>query len=92
MELSKTRFLFDGERIQSELTLFENQLEDNSIVEVFEELVGGKGPSEDQIRQMIDNCESDSSEEIEASESDSSEEVKATENLHPHAFDSEGYK
>ena len=92
LELSKTRFLFDGERIRSELTLFENQLEDNSIVEVFEELVGGKGPGEDQIRQMIDNCESDSSEEIEASESDSSEEVKATENLHPHAFDSEDYK
>ena len=81
LEPSKTRFLLDGERIQSELTLNENQISDNSTVEVFEELIGGKGPSADQIRQMLDDYESDNSETDEA-----------TENSHPYACDSDDYK
>ena len=81
LELSKTRFLLDGERIQSELTLNENQIADNSTVEVFEELIGGKGPSEDQIRDMLDNYKSDGSDSDEAAE-----------NSDPYACDSDDYK
>ena len=60
--LSNTRFLCNGERLQNNLTFFENDIEDQAVIEAVFEMVGGKGPSEDDILKMLDEVDSDSSE------------------------------
>ena len=64
-KLSETRFLLDGNRIQDDLTLFENEIEHHSAINVFQEMSGGKGQDDKEIRQMLDECDSptDDSEE-----------------------------
>ena len=63
-----TRFLQDGDRVQENLTLEENGIQDNAIIEVFSEMLGGKGPSSPAIRQMLDEIDSVTDEDDEANE------------------------
>ena len=67
-ELSKIRFLLDGDHLQHSLTLIENDVQDGCVIEAFEELVGGKGPSESEVREMIDACDSNPEDEVESEE------------------------
>ena len=66
--MSQTRFLLDGDRVQEDLTLFQNGVPNNAVIEVFSEMIGGKGPSDDAIREMLEDCQSDSDQENEADE------------------------
>ena len=69
---NKTRFLFDGERLQDDLSLIENQVGNNEVIDAFHELVGGKGPDdkekekEKEILKMLDDCSSDPDESEES--------------------------
>ena len=78
---SETRFLLDGVRVQNDLTLYENNICNNAIIEVFKELKGGKGPSEDEILQMLEDFDTDSDDTDETDH-----------NPHPHSCDSDDYK
>ena len=67
---SKTRFILDGERLRDDLTLIENEVSNMSVIDAFEEMIGGKGPDDEEkkILQMLEQCDSESET---ASESDS---------------------
>ena len=64
------RFILDGERLQNGLTLSENALYCNAIVDVFEELRGGKGgnPSDEAIRNMLDKYDSEADNDDDATD------------------------
>ena len=66
-KLIKTRFILNGERLQNDLTFKENEVQNHSVIDVMFEMVGGKGPTELEIRKML---------EEEASEDDESEEIE----------------
>ena len=75
LKQSETRFLLDGNRVQDDLTLFENEIEHHSAIVVFQEMCGGKGPDDQmkKILEMLDECESgtdDSDEDDDESSSD----------------------
>ena len=63
-----TRFLLDGDRVQENLTLGENEIPDNAVIEVFSEMLGGKGPGSPAIRQMLDEYDSVTDDEHEPGE------------------------
>jgi hypothetical protein len=72
---SDLRFFQDGSRIQLNLSLAENGLQNENVIDVYHEMTGGRGPNDEKILEMLDNYESeeddmdDSSEET-ATESD----------------------
>ena len=71
LKQSEIRFMLDGNRLHDNLTLFENEIQDHSALEAFQEMLGGKGPDEHEakIRQMLDNCDSDTQDDSEDDES-----------------------
>ena len=64
--LSRTRFLHDGDRLQNDMTIDENNIEEHAHIDVVFEMVGGKGPTEGQIRKMLEEMDSESEDEFEA--------------------------
>ena len=44
---SSTRFILDGDRLQDDLILEENGIKNDTVIDAFEEMVGGKGPDDD---------------------------------------------
>ena len=73
---SKTRFILDGERVPNGLTLFENQVQNHDVLEAFQEMSGGKGPDEDAILKMLEECDSDPEDEEESVEMETSSDVR----------------
>ena len=71
--LNSTRFIFNGERLQNKLTFLENEIKNNALIEVCFEMVGGKGPSADEIRKMLDEAKSDESEKSDWDEIETTE-------------------
>ena len=62
--LSRTRFLHDGDRLQNDMTIDENNIEEHAHIDVVFEMVGGKGPTEGQIRKMLEEMDSESEDEF----------------------------
>ena len=52
-KLIKTRFILNGERLQNDLTFKENEVQNHSVIDVMFEMVGGKGPTELEIRKFL---------------------------------------
>ena len=52
-DLSKTRFLFNGDRLENDKTFSENEVDNHALIDVMFEMVGGKGPTEDEMRMRI---------------------------------------
>ena len=75
---SKTRFILDGERLRNDLTLTENEVSNMSVIDAFEEMIGGKGPDDDaqKILQMLEQCDSESESESDSCDVSDSDEVK----------------
>ena len=85
--LDELRFLLDGTRIQIHLTLAEKYIQDNDVIEIVQEMSGGKGPSDENILKMLENCKSDSEDSEEDSDADQFEKSKegaerADQNIH----------
>jgi hypothetical protein len=57
--LSETRFILDGDRLQNDLTLLENEIQNHDVIEAFQQVFGGKGPTDSEILQMLEECNSD---------------------------------
>ena len=57
---SKIRCLLDGEHLQDDLTCHENGIQDQDEIDLFHEMIGGSGrdKQEENIRRMLDACES----------------------------------
>lgn len=76
---SKTRFILEGDRIRDDLTLLENEVSNMSVIQAFEEMLGGKGPDAKREReakkilQMLDQCDSDSNDKSDSDSGDQSE-------------------
>ena len=60
--LNKTRFILDGDSLQNDLTLLENEVNNHAVLDAFKEVFGGKGPTDGEIRQMLEECDSDTEE------------------------------
>ena len=73
--LHKTRFFLDGDRVQNDLTLLENKVNDQDVLDAFQEVFGGKGPTDGKIRQMLEECDSDTEEVPESDENDNNTDV-----------------
>ena len=56
---SSLRFFQDGSRIQMNLSLAENGLQNDAVIDVYHVMTGGKGPNDEKILEMLDNCESE---------------------------------
>ena len=69
----KTRFLLNGSRIQNNKTFSENDIENHAQIDVMFEMVGGKGPSEAEIREMLEK--EDTGSEDESDELDESSDI-----------------
>ena len=69
---SKTRFLVNGDRLQNNKTFLENGLDNNALIDVMFEMVGGKGPTEDDILRMLEEPDQETGDEVE--ETDNSNE------------------
>ena len=63
--LSQTRFLIDGDRLQNDMTFIENDVENHALVDIVFEMVGGKGPTDGEIRKMLEEAVSESEDEVE---------------------------
>ena len=57
--LNETRFTLDGDRLKNDLTLFENDVRNHDVLDAFQQVFGGKGPTDSEIRQMLEECNSD---------------------------------
>jgi hypothetical protein len=57
--LNKTRFILDGDRLQNDLTLLENEVHNHAVLDAFQEVFGGKGPTDKEILQMLEECDAD---------------------------------
>ena len=66
--LHELRFLLDGTRVQNHLTLAENGLQDKDVIEIVQEMYGGKGPNNENILEMLENCKSESEDSEEDSD------------------------
>ena len=53
--LDKTRFILDGDRLQNDLTLLENEVHDKAVLDAFLEVSGGKGPTDMEILKMLED-------------------------------------
>ena len=73
---SKIRCLLDGEHLQDDLTCHENGIQDQDEIDLFHEMIGGSGrdEQEENIRRMLDACES-------SEESEDSEDTECQENF-----------
>ena len=49
-----------------DLSLLENQVGNNEVIDAFHELIGGKGPNDEEILEMLDDCNSDPDESDES--------------------------
>ena len=78
-QMKKTRFLLDGDRLQDDLTLSENEVQNHAVIDTFQEMFAGKGPNEDDILRMLEECDSDPDDENVSDNSDVS-----TDNLDVH--------
>ena len=57
--LNKTRFILDGDRLRNDLTLLENEVHNHAVLDAFQEVFGGKGPTDKEILQMLEECDAD---------------------------------
>ena len=86
LDKQETRFTLDGERLQDDLTLKENNIKNGTVIDAFKEMFGGKGPDNDQILKMLEQCDSDTSqtsdtEEVEESSNQKHPDLKFYEEL-----------
>ena len=82
---SETRFTLDGDRLQDNLTIEENDITNGTVIDAFKEMFGGMGPeekkreeNEKKILQMLEQYDSDSDET-----SDNEEVEESPEKNHP---------
>ena len=70
----ETRFTLDGDRLQDDLTLEENDIKNGTVIDAFKEMFGGKGPDDDnkKILEMLEQCDSDTSDTSDNEEVDDS--------------------
>ena len=65
--MSNTRFLLNGDRLQNDKTFLENDVDNLALIDVMFEQVGGKGPSheeeEEKIRKMLEANDSETDDE-----------------------------
>ena len=57
--LNKTRFILDGDSLQNDLTLLENEVNNHAVLDAFQEVFGEKGHTDGEIRQMLEEYDSD---------------------------------
>ena len=58
----ETRFTLDGDRLQDDLTLLQNDIGHGTEIDAFKEMLGGKGPDPEEILKMLEQCDSDADE------------------------------
>ena len=75
------RCFLDGIRLQDDLTCLENSIENQDEIDLFEEMLGGKGSSEEEILKMLDEIDSGEEEDLEDPDDLTSENIKWYENL-----------
>ena len=81
---NETRFTLDGDRLQDDLTMEENDITNGTVIDAFKEMTGGFSPeekkreeNEQKILKMLEQCDSDTDETTD-------EEVEeASEQKHP---------
>ena len=54
---SETRFTLDGDRLQDDLTMLQNDIGNGTEINAFKEMLGGKGPDNDEILRMLEQCD-----------------------------------